>query len=642
MADEQNFHLDPRTRRMFMALAEAAMPPAERLPGAGERSVERFELFLSVSDPWIRRFFLGLGRVMDGIVLLRYGRRFAGLSRGKREEILCSWMTGPSPFRHLVLALTTPLKISHFDDPEIHDVFESRYAPEAVVETSPPRYMKQVRHLPDCAEDVEIQAEVAVVGTGAGGAVVARELAARGHAVLMIEEGCYYRRPDFARPHTEKLAMLYRSGGMLASFGNAPVVMQLGRCVGGTTAVNSGTCYRTPANVLKDWREELGLAMFTPEHLEPYFRRVEAVLKVAPAAEEHLGKIAGIIRRGCDRLGYAHEPVPRNAPDCDGQAHCQFGCPVDAKRSTNVSYVPMALEAAAGLFTGARVTRVLTENGRAAGVIAQAALPDGGVRRLTVRSPLVVVSCGTLLTPSLLLRSGLCTRGRWLGRNLSVHPASAVFASFDEEVRGWDGIPQSYAVTEFNTEGFIMEGGFPRIEFATMMLPLQGRAFMDLMDRFERVAAFGYMIKDESRGRVFRGPGSLPLIHYSLNRNDLVKLTRAREILCQIFLAAGARRVYPGVAGLPPIESKRDLIRLRQTRIPAGRLDLVAFHPLGTARIGVSPSDSVTRHDHETHEVPGLFIVDGSSVPTSLGVNPQVTIMTLATRAADFISEKIP
>ncbi|MBN2493619.1 MAG: GMC family oxidoreductase [Deltaproteobacteria bacterium] len=639
-AAEDGFRLRSRDRAFFRALAEAAMPPSGKLPGAGSRAVERFELFLDSQAEWVRWLFLALGRSLDLMTRLRSLRGFAALPRERREQLLCEWSQGRTHERLMCRLLTTPLKVAHFDDPAIHVLFGSRYAPEPVVESSPPRYMQQVRHLPDLDRDLEIEAEVVVVGTGAGGAVVARELAARGIAVVMLEEGQYLRRPDLALPHAEKLARLYRSGGMLATFGNAPVALQLGCCVGGTTAINSGTCYRPGPEVLRDWRR-MGLGMFTPEHLEPYFERVEAVLQVQAAAEKNLGRIAAIIRRGCDALGYAHEPVPRNAPDCDAQAHCQFGCPSDAKRSTNVSYVPLALDASALLYTGATVTRVLTRKGRAAGVRARAALPGGGARHLTVEAPLVVVSCGALLTPPLLMRSGLCTRGGQLGRNLSIHPSSAVFAVMDEEVRGWEGIPQSYAVTEFIGQGITMEGGFPRLEFATLLLPAQGRAFMDLMARFERVAVFGFMLRDDARGRVFRGPGSLPIIRYDFSPVDRYRIKRARELLCRIFLAAGARQVYSGIPGAPPIEGQPDLDRFIRTDVPIERMEFAAFHPLGTARLGTSAKNSVTAHDHQAHELPGLYIVDGSSVPTPLGVNPQVTIMALATRAAELIAEQV-
>src|SRR5262249_5448902 len=161
--------------------------------------------------------------------------------------------------------------------------------------------------------------------------------------------------------------------------------------------------------------------------------RVEAVLGVAPADPRHLGGVARVIARGCDALGYQHQPLRRNAPECDGQGICCFGCPTDAKRSTNVSYVPLALKAGATLFTGLRAERVMVDGGRAVGVLAHGRAPDGSRRALTVRARAVVVSCGSLLTPLLLEDSGIGTSSGQLGRNLSIHPAVAVMALFDEK-----------------------------------------------------------------------------------------------------------------------------------------------------------------------------------------------------------------
>jgi len=191
----ESFQLNKRSREFFLALARAAMPPSERIPGAGPRCIGRFEEFLASSDAWIRSFFLNLGRIMDSMVRLRRGRRFAALEQQEREKILCAWTEGSHHLRLITRAVTTPLKVSHFDDPAIHEIFGSRYAPDPVTE-DPPRYMSQVCHLPDCPKDESVEAEVVVIGTGAGGAVVAKELAAKGHAVVMIEEGEFHRRPD--------------------------------------------------------------------------------------------------------------------------------------------------------------------------------------------------------------------------------------------------------------------------------------------------------------------------------------------------------------------------------------------------------------------------------------------------------------
>ena len=192
----------------------------------------------------------------------------------------------------------------------------------------------------------------------------------------------------------------------------------------------------------------------------------------------------------------------------------------------------------------------------------------------------------------------------------------------------------------------MLEDGFPRPELATSAFSLVGAPFMRLMRRFNHLAMFGGMIAETSRGRIRPGlaPGQ-PLIRYDVNRYDRDRLLRCVVLLSRLFFAAGARRIFPALPGFDQLESWDELDRLEaaigRNAISVGQLELIGFHPLGTARIGEDPQTSVCNPDHETHEVPGLYVVDGSSVPSSLGVNPQVTIMTLATRAADRIAEKI-
>src|SRR5437899_2072643 len=230
--------------------------------------------------------------------------------------------------------------------------------------------------------DDTVECDVVVIGTGAGGAVVAKELAEKGHAVVLLEEGDYNTRADFSGHAADMQRKLYRDMGATLSIGNAVIPIPLGRTVGGSTAINSGTCYRTPARVLSHWVDEFGLDDLAPDKMAPLFDRVESVLGVAPAEPKYLGGVARVIARGCDALGYAHSPLRRNAPECDGQGVCCFGCPTDAKRSTNVSYVPMALKAGASLYTGLRAERVLVDRGRAVGVLAHGRGADGEKRTL--------------------------------------------------------------------------------------------------------------------------------------------------------------------------------------------------------------------------------------------------------------------
>jgi choline dehydrogenase-like flavoprotein len=340
-----------------------------------------------------------------------------------------------------------------------------------------------------------------------------------------------------------------------------------------------------------------------------------------------------------------HGVLPRNAPDCDGQGVCCFGCPTGAKRSTDVSYVPEALKRGAQLITAARVMTSDIVAGRARGVVAELggrAARDGKRPRLTVKAEAVVVAGGTLMTPMLLRRSGACRTSGMLGKNLSVHPAAKVMALFDDRVDQTQGIPQGYTIDHFADEGLMFEGGSLPFDVAAVGVPWTGRRFVELMERFPYLATFGFMIQDTSRGEVREGFGGSPLVIYNMNKRDTALMQRGVELLCEVFQAAGARRVLPLAAGCDEVSTPEALAQLKAKRLRAGDIEMAAFHPLGTCRIGVDPATSCVGPDHEAHDVAGLYVCDGSAVPSSLGVNPQMTIMALALRAAEIVGERLP
>jgi choline dehydrogenase-like flavoprotein len=340
-----------------------------------------------------------------------------------------------------------------------------------------------------------------------------------------------------------------------------------------------------------------------------------------------------VIERGCNALGFKrHGPLKRNAPACDGQGVCVFGCPTDAKRSTNVSYVPLALKAGAELFAGARVTRIIVEGGRSTGVEAQMS-----GKRLTVRARAVIVACGALGTPMLLARQDLANRSGQLGENLSIHPASGALAEFAESIQPWNGIPQGYGIEELHEEGILFEGAMVPLEMTMTMTQQIGPDLVRLAESFDKVASFGFMIEDTARGSVREVMGQ-PVIRYSLTDADVAHVKRAMDVLAQVFFAGGATRVHTPIAGFDTLSSPRDLDAFRRAKLSPWDLDLSAYHPLGTARMGVDPATSVVGADHQTHDVRSLYVVDGAAVPSSLGVNPQVTIMAMATRAAEKIA----
>jgi choline dehydrogenase-like flavoprotein len=411
----------------------------------------------------------------------------------------------------------------------------------------------------------------------------------------------------------------------------------MGRLVGGSTAINTGTCWRTPDWVLQTWVDR-GLTDLSSSLLEPYFERVERELQVGPADPAYLGGVADVIARGCDVLGYSHRPLNRNAPGCDGASVCDFGCPRGAKRSTDVSYVPSALQRGALLYTGVRAERIVFEHGRAVGLEARSV--DGG-HRLRVRASATVVSCGTLITPAFLQRQGLHRGRRHVGRNLSIHPASTVSALFDEDIMGYTAIPQGYCIDEFQHEGILPMGASAPIDMAASQYNFVGRQLMDLMENYDRVASFGVMISDRSKGQVRLGPGGRSVVLYWFGRRERDLMQRGMAMVSRVFLAAGAREVYPALHGHRVVRNADDLERMERARTAAADYLLTAFHPLGTCRMATEPGRGVVSPNHEVFGIPGLYIADGSVVPSSVAVNPQVTIMALATRAADLLADRL-
>ena len=621
-------------RKTLRAIAQATIPAGRFVGGAGGETIAKLERTLDAYGPRLPPVLRAVVRALDAASYARHLRPFARLGTEQAERLLESWRTGGYLRRTALRALLTPIKLTHFGDADLYQQLGCVYDFDKAAEERPRWRPDQVVPL---AEDNEIECDVVVVGTGAGGAVVAKELAEKGLAVVMLEEGQYYQRKDFTGRTVDMNKKLYRAVGSTITIGNVGIPVPVGRSVGGTTTVNSGTCYRAPSRVLRKWRDELGLTELTGDHLEPYYQRVEEILGVAPAPARYLGGAAEAVARGAEKLGYRHKPLLRNAPDCDGKGVCCFGCPSDAKRSTNVSYVPLALRAGAMLYTGAKVDKILIDQGRATGVSARA---TEGTPRLTVRARAVVLSCGTFHTAALLLENGLAKVSGQLGKNLSIHPATAAMAWYDDKLRGYNGIPQGYAIEEFHDEGILFEGATAPLDLGAATIPLLGKRFVDLVETIDHVAMFGYMIEDTSRGRVFARNGE-PIITYMLNDRDVARLKRGMEILARVFFAGGARSVMPFVHGFDELRGEADLARFRDARLGARDFDLTAYHPLGTCRMGADPRSSVVSPDHAVWDVPGLFVVDGSAVPSSLAVNPQVTIMALATRAADRIARRL-
>ncbi|WP_354701800.1 GMC family oxidoreductase [Paraconexibacter sp. AEG42_29] len=478
------------------------------------------------------------------------------------------------------------------------------------------------------AGETIITVDACVIGSGAGGAPVAKELAEGGMRVAVLEDGDWHETASFTARPRDMTPRLYRDAGQIVTVGTPPIGLPLGRAVGGTTLINSGTCFRTPDHVLTQWQRDFGLAELTTANLDPFFRRVEREINVSRVPAGLAGSSARLVLEGAARLGLSGGHLFRNAKGCVGSGVCAFGCPTGAKQHTGITYVPRAWAAGATTYTGVTAQRVVHRDGRVAEVVARTAA--GGTLRVRCRH--AIVACGTLLTPALLAASGVGQASGELGGNLSIHPASAARAVFDEDLDPWTGVPQSAYVDGLQAEGIMFEGISGPPDQAAASTPRTGAAHRDLMLQARRTASFGVMVHDTARGSVRRRAGQT-VIRYDLHPDDAARFQRGMAVLAEIFFAVGAREVVVPLAGVPTLRGG-DVGPLTTARIRPRDVSAMAFHPLGTARAGADPATSVVDPDLRMHGIDGLHVCDGSAVPSSLGVNPQITIMALATRLA--------
>lgn len=497
------------------------------------------------------------------------------------------------------------------------------------------------RLLPD--DHFEDSADVVVVGSGAGGSVVAALLAEAGRDVIVVEEGRHHPQEEYgSMTPSQSMRHLWRDGGMTVAIGlgDTPVVnVMMGECVGGSSVLTGGVCFRTPGAVLAEWSGKLGLRELSEAAMDPYFDEVERAVHVEEVPETMRSRSTELFARGAERLGHPLSPLRRNTKGCHGCGRCNFGCPEDAKMSVDRTYLPRALRAGARVYADFRVERVMTHGARASGVTGRL---RNGARgrargRFSIHAGRVVMAAGAYCTPLLLERTGVGRQSGQLGKNLTLHPGFRMMARFDERVEGWKGALQSAYSYAYESERINLVGMFvpPGVLAATM--PGIGPEHAERAALVPYLCVFGGMIHDDPGGRVHHAFGQR-LVTYRMSAADRGVVPRLLAIMAETYFAAGAREVYLPVFGIGACDADR-FRRLDLERIPRKKLECASQHPLGTCRMGISAEHSVVDPDGQTWELEGLFVADGSIMPTSLGVNPQESIMAMATRIAHKLRE---
>ncbi|MFO0750446.1 MAG: GMC family oxidoreductase [Myxococcota bacterium] len=492
----------------------------------------------------------------------------------------------------------------------------------------------------DVRRALRLACDVVVVGSGPAGATVARRLAQRGLDVLVLEEGAYIAPRDYPASGVRALALLYREMGTSVALGPSPIPYLQGMAVGGTSVVNGAISWQLPREVFAAWvAADPALGDALPfEHVAAAEALLEARLSIAPTPPDIAGAKNLLMARGAEALGLEHRPIRRNVAGCKGSGLCLQGCPHGAKLSMDRTLLPDAVQAGARIVARVRVERVLTDR---RGAYAVSGFARGGGEVEARARVAVVLAASAIQTPVILRRSGL-GQGP-VGDGLMAHPGVSVTGLFDEAVESWRGATQGHEVTGLRHEGLKLEAlGFD-LAILGSRLPGAGRELAQHLALAHRHAVWGAALRAEARGSVRPGPAGLasPLVRYAPTAADVRLARRGVRRLGEVLLAAGAREVYPGVAGFDAVVTDPRRMADIDSDGPtdARAYPMTMTHLFGTARMGSDPESSVVRPDFRHHAVPGLYVADSSVFPTNLGVNPQVPIMALAQVCADRIAD---
>lgn len=586
-------------------------------PGSAELGVPDLVLELARLNPTVTAAQLN--------ALLSYFalRSFARMPRPQREAQLRAWCDSRIVARRSAFhALRKGVLLAYCAQPEA----QARIGYPGPL--GPPPADRPARIRP--AKAADLACDVCVVGSGAGGGVAAAVLARAGLDVVVLEAGPTVSESDFVGDELDAYRRLYW-GAAAATTDDGGIGLLTGECLGGTTTINWTTSFRTPDAIREEWGG--------PFPTDDFGHSLDAVSRRACVNTDHNlpSSRDAIMKRGLDALGWHVAEMPRNVNGCDQNGicgYCGFGCQLGAKQSTLVTWLEDAQAGGARIVTQARATRVVTRAGRAAGV--EFATVDG--RRLTVRATTVVVGCGALQTPALLLGSGL--RNPNVGRHLHLHPVTAVSALFDEDVRPWTGTIQAL----YSDQHADLDGGYG-LKYETgpihpgvlaAFAPWRNAAqSASLLSDLPRVSGIGLLLRDRGEGLVMRTRRGRLRIRYRLTADDAGRVRIGIEGAARILEAAGARRIQSSHAreiAYEPERGGRDefLAAVDREGFDAGRCAFFSFHHMGSARVGDTPADSACNWDGETWEVRGLYVMDGSSFPSASGINPMLTIEAIA------------
>lgn len=639
--------------------ADATDPGGAPYPAASSVGVDRdiAEVLAGLRVDEQREFTVLLRTVESrGLNFLLSGRpvRFTRLSPTQREVYLRGWSTSRVGAKrkgfHALKRLAVGLYFSRPTSGGSHPLWQRiHYEPPPLPEVEPDPLAAMHPTVPD--SDIEESTDVCVVGSGAGGSVIAARAAAAGYRVVVLEAGAWFPRLAYPREEREAHDRLFVGRGVLTDSSHW-IGLLAGEAVGGGTTINWMTCLPPRPEARAEWSREGAMAGVDGPEFDRAYRHVAERLEVS-TAESDVNPSNDALRRGCLALGYRQgvdwDIISRNAVGCRSRCgFCTFGCPFAARRSTVTTFLGDALASGAKLYASTRADEIEVEAGRAKAV--RATFRAGGrSHHVRVKARAVVVAGGALQTPALLLRSGLHFPG--VGAGLRLDPTTALAGEFPFPVRTWEGPHQTVGVYRFQGADEGAHGPWIEVApahpgLAAMALPWSGaREFYRQMERIERVSTPIVLVRDVAEGRVGIDREGRPVVRYEPSPRDRQNLVRGLVETARILRAAGATRITS--LHLPAVEAGNGQRPLSEAELTAfvaevesrgireNAVALFSAHPMGSARAGPDPRRSAARPSGEVHGVDGLWIGDGSLLPSAPGANPMMSILALAWRTSD-------
>ncbi len=629
--------------------AETGLPTPREL-GVAEALVQAVALNPRAAE---RRQLALLLSLWDSAALGAVGgagfKRFSSLSLAERERVLQSWADSGSPQRRAAFQALRKGSLLFYYMLGGPGGQARNPAWDAIGYDGP---LGQLPHAPPRAldptaidHDTELDCDVVIVGSGAGGGAASAVLAGAGLDVIVVETGDYYDDQDFDGSELKALTQYYM--GAPNATHDQSVSLIAGACLGGGTVINYSTSFRTPDEVRSEWAGH-GVPAFTSEQ---YTSSLDAVCERLGVSQEYNQPSTREqkLQQGCVELGWHVDAMPRGVRLCaEGRecGYCGLGCRVGAKQSVVKTWLADAHRAGTRLIVRTRIDRVLVQRGAAAGV--QGRTVDGHSVRIRARA--VIAACGAIHTPALLRRSGLQNPN--IGRHLHLHPATAVWGVFDEELKPWEGVMQALYSDQHrdldNGYGLKYETAANHPHLFLQFAPWRGaREHFRLIQGLTGSVPIGVLLRDRDGGEVRVGRDGEPVVRYKLSDYDAGHIRTGIDGAAQILEAAGAQRIFssqnrwvsydPGSNG----SRERFLAEADATGYGPGQLMLGSFHIMGSARVGGSPASAACDPTGQTWDVRGLYVMDGSSFPSASGVNPQISIQAIAHMNAQVLASRL-